>query len=245
MLRTLGRFEAEHRRAEDEEAAESLSPAQKQSLVDLAMGHLASGSGSEAESEPSDRVASLDAARARRGGWRVWAPALAASVALVAGAWWLSTSSPPTKPSNGGPAATSGLPAYVVDFRSGDQAMRGADDGGAEALRTFSAGSRVDLVLRPETTPDTSLDALAWRAPSDTGPLEPWAVRLESSDGGAFRLVGARDTLFPKGAATWTTVFVLGPRSALPRHTALSPERLASMDGSSELRVLRVQLRTE
>lgn len=99
-----------------------------------------------------------------RAGW-VMGPVL-----VAAGALWML----------GGPPQ-SALPAYELEVRGGNRVTRGAEETPAEAR--LSAGSRLDLVVRPETDVE--------------GPLQAAAFRLE---GGAWVDAGLAVHVDPSGA---------------------------------------------
>lgn len=135
----------------------------------------------EVEAEPAPRPAPPPAPRVQtpspvepgwwqqivgwlRAGW-VMGPVL-----VAAGALWML----------GGPPQ-SALPAYELEVRGGDRVTRGAEETPAEAR--LSAGSRLDLVVRPETDVE--------------GPLQAAAFRLE---GGAWVDAGLAVHVDPSGA---------------------------------------------
>lgn len=136
-----------------------------------------------------------------------WVGALAAAAAL---ALFLS---------RGGESGNGGaLPAYGLTVIGGEKPTRADPTTPEEQPLVLGPGSRLELVARPATPARGTVHASTYMQRAG-GPPVAWAPPIAVSEGGAARIVGTKEQLFPtQQDGEWELVIVLGREAlALPR----------------------------
>lgn len=124
------------------------------------------------------------------------------------------------------------LPPYAFELVGGDQAFRGAEPEPAKTeVRSFSPTSRVELRVRPEVPIEGPAGAAVYFEAN--GVLIPIPMKIESSEQGAFRIVGSALDLFGDRTGEVRVFFAVARRSDLP-----SAERIRAIaEGEADDRV--------
>jgi hypothetical protein len=154
-------------------------------------------------------------------------PALAAAalvVALVASAFWISTR-------DEGP-----LPAYAIVV-TGQRDVRSATDAPRDAPR-LGPGSRLEITLRPATAARGPVSARGFLVRA--GRARPWDAPTVVAEGGAVRVHGTREALFPGiEDGPLELVLAVGRPDALPSADEVTAELNGGRPPSGRHQLLR------
>ena len=138
------------------------------------------------------------------------------------------------------PSALAPLPTYALGVEGGERLERSGGAPTAGPLR-LGPGSRLTLTLRPETTVEGPLALRAALLRGDQALA--WEPRAELTPGGAVRISGDREALFPAVApGRVEVVLVVGRPEGLPTTPKALQELAASASPAPSLRVLRVPI---
>lgn len=130
------------------------------------------------------------------------------------------------------PEQDSMLPEYVMQLSDGVATHRGATNTAEEGERVprFLPRTRLVLTLVPVQRVDAVPPHQAFLG-RDGGPLRVWPVEFEQAQGGALRLTGFAEELFP-GPGRYDVVVVwgdaVGPEEAMSLMKGMSPRALSA-----------------
>lgn len=165
-------------------------------------------------------VAITDAPSARRRG--LWA--VGAGLAIAAGLIVFALQ------------AGSALPAYSLDNRAGEQAVRG-DEHAEEAI--YGPGSQIDVILRPANDVTVSVGVRVFNRTGDAITRLPTQPTQGAT--GVFRLRGLVDDLLPSSPGAHSLIFVISAPGALPETAEAVRAGLA--EGAEDWQVLEHRYR--
>lgn len=143
------------------------------------------------------------------------------------------------------PGSQPPMPGYELEVTGGAQEMRGdqPDRLADSPSQTFSPGSQIELVARPQTAVTGPVAARCFL--ERDGALQPWEVSGEITGDGVVRIAGTvgREITIPPGE--WTLWIVVGRPGTLPDAAALSAHPSGPPPGNSDWILRKAPLRAE